>query len=565
MATEVDAILELLQAPVLNPLKLEQAMTNVAHLTKSMSLRWEAGKVVKDPGGILVVYPPTLHLKQHEGELLEKEQVYEVDEVYEEVCKQVDKVEDQSSTRVGGRLFVEEEYVKVTVVDDDDVDVVIEENNNEVEICDGQSHNLSIVDGSGAAIVNHGYGVTEDEVPKLDIETEGEEFSRSPVGLHPTLSQEKCFLESSEDEECEVEQNQQELSRGLNLSTKAAPLTSSSSNQVVARQSVQQAEEDRSQPALPPPASLDLQLAQLSTGGVFVHAGGTPSQFSLSMADPSYARKLERALMELEQPENLETASQGQLVLVHDSSSWCRCLITQVDKNSVTLENVDTGDKLSVVRVALYQVPSKVASLPALAASCCLAGANAGGDWGEKALEDWTRMVEDRTLVLRKVLDSDKGLVELAFSEDGPTLTSCLQFLGHVEVAPQLQETVPSFPEQMVGEVGIASSDQEDPSPNFILLMFKDNPDLVKSLQQLDGLQAIAANCANPPGRIVNGSALLAPYQVSLFSRSTMSKKYRGCIYASFVRRAASFVQWSRLSPELSSLCFLWTMETQTL
>ena len=75
MTTEVDAILELLQAPVLNPLKLEQAMTNVAHLTKSMSLRWEAGKVVKDPGGILVVYPPTLHLKQHEGELLEKEQV----------------------------------------------------------------------------------------------------------------------------------------------------------------------------------------------------------------------------------------------------------------------------------------------------------------------------------------------------------------------------------------------------------------------------------------------------------------------------------------------------------
>ena len=95
------------------------------------------------------------------------------------------------------------------------------------------------------------------------------------------------------------------------------------------------------------------------------------------------------------------------------------------------------------------------------------------------------------------------------------TLISCLQFLGHVEVAPNMPETVPSLPEQMIGEVGIVSSDQQEPSPDFILLMFKDNPDMVKSLQKLDGLQSNAANCASPPGWIINGSALLAPYQVA--------------------------------------------------
>ena len=331
-----------------------------------------------------------------------------------------------------------------------------------------------------------------------------------------------------------MKQNQQKLSGSseLNSSTNAPPFTSST--QVETLQHVQQLEEVQSKLALPPPPSLDLQLAQLSTGGVFVQPGGTPSQFSLSVVDPSYARKLERALMELERPEVLETPCQGQLVLVHDGSSWCRGLVAQVEKNSVTLENVDTGGKVSVVRAALYQVPSKVASLPALAASCCLAGVHAGRDWSDKALEDWTRMVEGRTLVLRKVFNSEEGLVELAPSEDGPTLTSCLQFLGHVEVAPQLPETVPSFPAQMVGEVGIVSSDQEQPNPDFILLMFKDNPDLVKSLQQLEGLQSIAANCASPPGWIVNGSALLAPYQVSpafsLFNDTKILRSYIICL-----------------------------------
>ena len=45
--------------------------------------------------------------------------------------------------------------------------------------------------------------------------------------------------------------------------------------------------------------------------------------------------------------------------------------------------------------------------------------------------------------------------------------------------------------------------------------MFKDNPDLVENLQKLDGLQSTAANFPSPPGWIINGSALLAPYLVS--------------------------------------------------
>ena len=508
MITEVDTALKLLQDPVLNPLKLEQAMTNAAHLTKSMSLRWEAGKVVKDPGGFLVVYPPALHLEKHGGEALKKEQVNEV--------------ENQSLTTLGGNRFVEEEDVKVAV-EDDYADVVVEENNNDdVEETCGTC-DLSFVNGGtsketdAAAMGHHGSGATEDEVAALDIEAASREFKRSSMELEPrpTLLREKSFLECSEYGEPEMEENQQELSRSsdLNLSIKAAPLTPL--KQVESLQYVQQAEESQSQPDLPPPPSLDLQLAQLSAGGVVVHAGGTPSQFSLSMADPNYARKLERTLKELEHPEALETACRGQLVLVHDGSSWCRALVAQVEKNSVALENVDTGGKLSVVKAALYRVPSKVASLQALSVSCCLAGVTAARNWGKTALEDWTRMVEGRTLVLRKVFDSEEGLVELALSEDGPTLASCLHFLGHVEVAPQVPETVPSFPEQMVGEVGIASSDQLQPSPDFILLMFKDNPDLLKSLQELDGLQSIAASCASPPGWVINGSALLAPYQVS--------------------------------------------------
>ena len=88
------------------------------------------------------------------------------------------------------------------------------------------------------------------------------------------------------------------------------------------------------------------------------------------------------------------------LVLVHDGSSWCRALVTKVKKDSVALENVDTGGKLSVVKAALYQVPSKVASLHSLSVSCCLAGITAGSNWDETALQDWTRMVEGKTLVL---------------------------------------------------------------------------------------------------------------------------------------------------------------------
>lgn len=492
MITEVDTALELLQDPVLNPLKLEQAMTNAAYLTKSSSLRWEAGKMVKDPRGVLVIYPPTLHLENCEGEALKKEQVY--------------KVEDQSSKTLGENGFVEEEGEEKVTVDDDDADVVIEENNNEVETCGTPAYELSIVNSAAskertAALKSHGYGVTNTTCVK---------FPRSSVGSPPTL-----LRESSEDGESELEQNQQELSRSsdLNLSLKAAPLIRCPPSQ----ETLQQRVKGQSQSALPPPPPLDLQLAQLSTGGVVIQAGGTPSQFSLSMADPSYARKLESTLMGLKHPEVLESACQGQLVLVHDSSSWCRALVTQVEKNSVSLNNVDTGGTLSVVKAALYQVPSEVASLPGLSVSCCLAGIKSGHYWEETALEDWTRMVKGRTLFLRRVLDSEEGLVELALSEDGPSLASCLQFLGHVEIAPQVPEMVPSFPDQVIGEVGIASSDQHQPSPDFILLMFKDNPDLLKSLQELDGLQSIAANCASPPGWIVNGSALLAPYQGDFF------------------------------------------------
>ena len=213
MITEVDTALELMQDPVLNPLKLEQAMTNAAHLTKSMSLRWEAGKVVKDPGGFLVVYPPTLHLEKYEGEASKKEQVFEED----------------------GK--------------DDDADVVVEENNNEGEETCGTC-DLSLVNGStskernAAARGHHENGAIEDMVAVLDVEAASQEFKRSYIGPRPSLLKERCLSESSEYAEPQMEQNPQELSRSsdLNVSIKASPLTSSPSNQVETFHYVQQAE-----------------------------------------------------------------------------------------------------------------------------------------------------------------------------------------------------------------------------------------------------------------------------------------------------------------------------------
>ena len=77
MAAEVASALELLQAPVLNPLKLEVVMAKADHLTKSLSLHWKAGRVVENPSGCLVVYPPTLHLRKHEEEEVIVEEVIE--------------------------------------------------------------------------------------------------------------------------------------------------------------------------------------------------------------------------------------------------------------------------------------------------------------------------------------------------------------------------------------------------------------------------------------------------------------------------------------------------------
>ena len=517
MAAEVASALELLQAPILNPLKLEVAMAKADHLTKSLSLHWEAGRVVENPSGCLVVYPPTLHLRKHEEEEVIVEEVIEEQQGVME--------QDQSSTLVRRtqNIDVENQNISIqnAVTEDDDADVVIEEDDADVVIekvyedvvIEENNNEVDLFGTADLGILNG--GIAEEKYAN-DLE-----HLSSGVAAVKDLNggEVKCLLESSGEEEPGMEENLQELSvsrsQDQNLNIEAEQKGSCLLIQVETSQQVQAGGNVQYRPALPPPQPLDLQLCELSAGGVLVQPGGSPSQFFLSMADPSYAKKLKSALSEVEHPDVLETVCQGQLVLIHDGNSWRRAFVVDVEGSSVFLEKIDTGGQLSVVKAALYQVPADIASHPALGVSCCLAGVRHDYHWGARALGDWKRMVEGRSLVLRKVVDIDEGLVELALGEDGPTITSCLQFLGHVPVVPQLPATACPLPEQVLGKVGIASSDQEEPSPDFILLTFKDNPELGKSLQKLDGLQSIATTCPSPPGWVIIGSALLAPYQVS--------------------------------------------------
>ena len=518
MAAEVASALELLQAPVLNPLKLEVVMAKADHLTKSLSLHWKAGRVVENPSGCLVVYPPTLHLRKHE-----EEEVI-VEEVIEEQKGVMEQDQSSPLVRRTQNIDVENQNISIqnAVTEDDDADVVIEEDDADVVIekvyedvvIEENNNEVDLFGTADLGILNG--GIAEEKYAN-DLE-----HLSSGVAAVKDLDggEVKCLLESSGEEEPGMEENLQELSVSRSqdqnlLSIEAEQRGSCLLIQVETSQQVQAGGNVQYRPALPPPPPLDLQLCELSTGGVHVQPGGSPSQFFLSMADPSYAKKLESALSEVEHPEVLETVCQGQLVLIHDGNSWRRALVVDVEGNSVFLKKIDIDDKICVRKEALYQVPADIASHPALGVSCCLAGVRRDYHWGARALGDWKRMVEGRSLVLRKVVDTDEGLVELALGEDGPTITSCLQFLGHVPVVPQLPATACPLPEQVLGKVGIASSDQEEPSPDFILLTFKDNPELGKSLQKLDGLQSIATTCPSPPGWVINGSALLAPYQVS--------------------------------------------------
>ena len=452
--------------------KVEAAMGKADHLSKHLSLQWEPGEVSDDVRGGLFVKYPRLQL------------VKGADEGIDLGVKQKQLLE---AGYAGGSNFLRKVDGDVAKIHQDDEDVVVEENNNELE---HQSIAAPATPSQPGDVV-----LTDD----------------SQCGEN-TLNDRRSELADLEfpwsDGESESLKNSVDVEFGTlytNQNRLAVDFESASS----------EAEEGEGKPDISAPP-LDLHLAQLSTGGVLVRAGGTPSHFSLSLADPSYSRRLQLLLMNVQQPgEVLKNVCEGQYVLAHDGASWFRGVVEELGDNFATLLNIDTGGRLKVAIGKLHLLPDNLAGQPALAATCCLAGIQEDWDWDRRVLTDWASLVKGRTLVLRQVVDVEDGLVELAFYEDGPSIFSCLQFLDHSQLAAQSPEAVASFPEQDLFEVGTVSRDQELPSPGLLMLTFKDDPDLSKRLQKLNSLQDIGATCASPPGLVIMGSAILAPYQVS--------------------------------------------------
>ena len=472
METEVGAIMCELQLSNQSHSKVEAAMGKADHLSKHLSLHWEPGEVSADVRGGLFVKYPRLQL------------VKGADEGIDLGVKQKQLLE---AGYAGGSNFVRKAEGDVAKFHQDDADVVVEENNNEVE---HQSIAAPVTPSQPGDVV-----LTDDSQCEENILND----RRSELAdlESPGSDGESESLRNSADVEFE--------SQHTNQDRLAEDFESASSEDV----------EGEGKPGLSAPPPLDLHLAQLSTGGVFVRAGGTPSHFSLSLADPSYSRRLQSLLMDVQQPgEVLKSVCEGQYVLAHDGASWFRGVVEELGDNFATLLNIDTGGRLKVAIGKLHLLPDNLAGQPALAATCCLAGIQEDWDCDPGVLADWASLVKGRKLVLRQVVDVEDGLVELAFCEDGPSIFSCLQFLDHSQLAAQSPEAVASFPEQDLFEVGTVSRDQELPSPGLLMLTFKDDPDLPKRLQKLNSLQDIAATCASPPGLITMGSAILAPYQV---------------------------------------------------
>ena len=266
MAAEVASALELLQAPILNPLKLEVVMTKADHLTKSLSLHWKAGRVVENPSGCLVVYPPTLHLRKHEEEEVIVEEVIEEQKGVME--------QDQSSPLVRRTQNIDVENQNMTiqnaVIEDDDADVVIEEDDADVVIEEVYEdvvieENNNEVDLFGTADLGILNGGTAEEKYANDLE-----HLSSGVAAVKDLNggEVKCLLESSGEEEPGMEENLQELSVSRSqdqnlLSIEAEQKGSCLLIEVETSQQVQAGGNVQYRPALPPPQPLDLQLCEL--------------------------------------------------------------------------------------------------------------------------------------------------------------------------------------------------------------------------------------------------------------------------------------------------------------
>ena len=161
----------------------------------------------------------------------------------------------------------------------------------------------------------------------------------------------------------------------------------------------------------------------------------------------------------------------------------------------------------------LHQIPEEVAALPMSTAQCSLEGCEQL--WEGKMLEDWTRLVEGRSLRIIKIVDPEKNLVELSFEEDGCTVMDCLWFLEHL---PGPKGALVKFKQdQELGTVGLGSQDQEQPSPASLLLMFPDKPQLVEILGTLADLEERTATACSPAGWVEEGSAVLAPWEGGCF------------------------------------------------
>ena len=206
----------------------------------------------------------------------------------------------------------------------------------------------------------------------------------------------------------------------------------------------------------------------------------------------------------------------GQAVLLPDGHSWRRASVLQTKHSTVSVLLVDGGGEMEVQKTELYQIPCEVAAFTALTTVCGSVHISRleGGHWSSQALLDWTQLVKDKRLKVLRVVDTTRNIVELSLGEMGPLVEDCLQFLGHI---PVIQPSKTEFQrEEKQGHVGLACIEQEQPTPDCLLLLFRDNPQLEERLETLQRIQEEAGQLESPPGWVEVGSALLAPWQVTL-------------------------------------------------
>jgi hypothetical protein len=264
---------------------------------------------------------------------------------------------------------------------------------------------------------------------------------------------------------------------------------------------------------------MDLEAGLLAA--LQVARPGSPADFSLRWADPAHGRRLARLLAMVVAPAAVPSPVQGQAVLLRDGTAWRRGCVLAVRANNRLVKLVDGRGTVELGRAELYQVPEEVVAVPVLTADCMLAGAERaelwGPHWGEEARKDWVRLLEGRELRLLRLVNPKGRVVELGLGEAGPGLGPCLQFLGHLSGPAPGAVCLETEGMEGRGTRGLGCPEQEAPSPDCLLLILQDSPNMEARIARLRQLEEVAAETSVPPGWVEEGSALVAPWEGGLY------------------------------------------------